>query len=88
MVLSSDKPSFVCKINASLDLQESKLEFLHRHKNELFECFAGAEILVKSSVFLDNLNIYSNTQTTIFPIRFDANFKENFVIISKFDKEF
>lgn len=87
MISQRNTTEFVCNINSDFKAHESHLQFLQRHKNELFECFVGAEISLKNTTNLSTMYIHSNTQLTIHPIRFNAKFNENFVIISKFNKD-
>lgn len=88
MILSDKKSNFVCKIDDALKKNESSCEFLNRHKNELFECFNATKISIKDHSILKDRNFYSNSVLTLFPIRFEIEFKSDFAIINKFDKGF
>ena len=62
----------------------SSLDFLNLHKNELFECFLPYKFKVEDRFVQYNKNMSSATDLTLFPVRFTVKFKPSSAIISVF----
>lgn len=61
--------------------KNQKLAFLNAHKDELSECFVGAQIKVKDIVNTNFLKAQSETYVKILPLRFSADFGLKSVLI-------
>lgn len=58
-----------------------KLRFLNEHKEELVECFVGAEIKIKDTITNSFLQAKSETYIKMLPLRFRVSFASHKALI-------
>ncbi|TKX33159.1 hypothetical protein [Campylobacter aviculae] len=58
-----------------------KLDFLNSHKEELSDCFTGANISIKDITKTNFMKAQNETYVKILPLRFSVDFKEHSALI-------
>ena len=84
MTLSGLKYEYLCEIESPKEKNQSTLNYLNAHKNELFECFYASGFKVQAHSIQNDKLASANTNVTMFPVRFTIDFKPNSAIISVF----
>ncbi|HDX6330161.1 hypothetical protein [Campylobacter fetus] len=86
MVLSKEKGSKICDIQSSKFNNETTLNYLKRHQEQLFECFINQKVLLKDSSKFKGNSANLKTSVTLVPVRFIVEFKPLGATISKINR--
>lgn len=77
---------YQCEIDFKKHDEIDVLEYLNFHRDLLFDCFTNERVSVRSELLKTTTNVSNNIYLTLHPIYFTIDFKQNSVVIYKFQK--
>ncbi|CAD7287484.1 hypothetical protein LMG7974_00363 [Campylobacter majalis] len=78
--------TYQCEIDSKKHDDMDILRYLNFHKDLLFDCFTNERVSVRSELLKTTTNVSNSIYLTLYPIYFTIDFKQNSVVIYKFQK--